>query len=107
MKPITKTVQKKEEYFLQFSEEELKELNIEKGDKFTWVIKDGEVLLKKHNKVEVDLDEFSKDDLMKLICLSIDRQEPVDEVMVHLLKTMIENNELIAKQDCLVAEKRD
>lgn len=83
---ITKTVLKKEDYYIQFTEEEMNELNIKPGDKFTWKILDEGVMLEKHVPVEIDFSDFDKDTLIYLIQKSCERDISVEDVIVEVLK---------------------
>jgi hypothetical protein len=94
---LIKAIQSKEEFFIEFTPEELATLDISHGDKFTWEIKeDGTIFLKKHAKLELDLSEFSKDGLAAICKLSVDQQIPVDEVIESLLKSFIDSRGLEA-----------
>ena len=87
---ITKTVQKREELFIQFSEEEMGELGIKAGDKFEVEIGgEGEVILKKMVSLDIDLSEFDKETLVFLIQESIRTQEPVDDVVRKTLEDFL------------------
>ena len=85
-KPITKTVKKKEELFIEFTPEEMKELGLEPHDKFeVEVSNDQTIILKKFAKIDLDLSEFDKPTLEMLVSQSIELQIPVDEVISQIL----------------------
>jgi len=65
------------------------ELGIENGDKFTIEEKDGAILLKKYEKVEIDLEAFSKDDLIQLIKISVEKDISVNQVIIDTLSELI------------------
>jgi hypothetical protein len=97
MKPITKTLQRSEDCYVQFTEEEMEQLSIKVHDKFTCKFKeDGSILLEKHVPIEIDFDDWDKETLVFLIQESCDKHIPVDEViekhLTHLV-TLHKNSE--------------
>jgi len=92
--PIAKTIQKQEEYFIQFTDEELAELNIEKGQKFSCELKDGGVQLTPFAKVEIEIGDWPRDILEMLIKESCERDISVNEVINDALKEVIKNGKL-------------
>ena len=99
MKQITKQIQKQEEYFIQFTDEELKQLDIQEGDKFTCEIneQDNSILMKKFATLEINLAEFSRETLEMLISESIEKDISVNEVINNVLEQTIENLENTSK----------
>lgn len=94
MQPITKTVQKKEDLFIEFSQEEMQELGIKPHDKFEVLInEDNSITLKKFKKIELDLSEFDKEVLVDLINQSITNQVPVDEIIRQYLEKILKRPE--------------
>lgn len=89
MKSISKKIQKKEEYYIEFTDEELEVLNIKKGDKFSWEVSDEGVLLKKYGEIEIDLKDFSKELLEFLVKESIQNDISVNEVIETILNEFI------------------
>lgn len=90
---ITKTILSKTDYYIQFSEEELQELHIKPGDKFTWEIKDGGVLLTKHIPLELDLEDFHKETLIFLIQESCRKDSSVNDVIAEILEEVLIKND--------------
>ena len=90
---ITKTIHKKEDYYIQFTDEEMKELDIKPGDKFSWEIENEGIALKKYVSLEIDLSEFDKDTLICLIQASCDQDISVNEVIVNALEAIIEKED--------------
>jgi hypothetical protein len=66
---MIKTVQKKEEYFIQFTDEEMDELNLKPNTKFTVELNEDKsgLTLTPHEEIEIDLNEFSKEELINII----------------------------------------
>lgn len=90
---FTKTIQKNEEYFIQFTDEELSKLGLEKGDKLDWVLnEDGSVTLKKWAALELDMSEWSKEILMFLIQESLEKDITVNEVIVDVIEKFVDNH---------------
>jgi hypothetical protein len=66
---MIKTVQKKEDYFIQFTDEEMDELGFKPNTRFTIEVNDDKesLTLTPHEEIEIDLEEFSKEDLINII----------------------------------------
>ena len=90
-KPITKTLQRSEDCFIQFTDEELAELDIKAGDKFTCnANSDGSFLLEKYATIEIDLGDFDRETLEHLISTSIDQDISVNKVIEDILAVALE-----------------
>jgi hypothetical protein len=92
--PIAKTVLKKEDYYIQFTDEELVELKIEKGQKFSCELKDGGLQLTPFAKVELEIGDWPREILEYLIKLSCEQDVSVNEVINDALKEVIKNGKL-------------
>jgi hypothetical protein len=86
---MIKTLQPSTDMFIQFTEDELLELNMQQGDKFTAIPREDGVFLEKMSVIELDLEEFPQDVKDMFILKSIEDQIPVDEVISNLLKEAI------------------
>ena len=91
---MIKKLQPSKDMFIQFTEDELLELNIQAGDKFTAIPKEDGVFLEKMAKIELDLEEFPEEIKDMLIVKSIEDQIPVDEVINNLLKDFLAENSI-------------
>jgi hypothetical protein len=91
---MIKTLQPSKDMFIQFTEDELLELNIQAGDKFTAIPKEDGVFLEKMAKIELDLEEFPEEIKNMLIVKSIEDQIPIDEVISNLLKDFLAENSI-------------
>ncbi len=90
---MNKTLQEKTDHFLQFTDEEMEELKMSPGDKFSVDYnEDGSIHLKKFVPLELDLDEWSKEDLINLIQLSVKWGLDFEETIEKLLENVV--NEL-------------
>jgi len=86
---IKKTVQRSEDCFVQFTEDELMELNIKAGDKFSCHVENESVVLKKFETLEIDLAEMPRDMLEMLIADSVEKDISVNEVICNILETYL------------------
>lgn len=87
---VSKKIQKKEEYFVQFSDEELEALNIKAGDKFTIKSVDEGILLEKYESLEFDLSEFDREMLEFLISESVAKDITISELIEGYLQKSLE-----------------
>jgi hypothetical protein len=82
---ISKTVQVKEDFFIEFTQEEMAHLNIAPHDKFEIEIQSDDkgqfIVLKKFEKLDIDLKDLDRATLEMLIAQSIESQVPVDEII--------------------------
>jgi len=92
--PIAKTVLKKEEYYIQFTDEELTELNMEKGQKFTCDLEDGGLKLTPFAKIELEMGDWPKELLEFLIQESCEKDISVNDVICNVLEEAIKNERL-------------
>lgn len=89
---IKKTVQRSEELFIQFTPEELAELNLKEGDKFSWhLADDGSIALKKFETIDINLDELNRDVLEFIIAESCEKDISVNEVISNILEQAVKN----------------
>ena len=87
---ITKKLKRSEDMLIEFTDQELNDLKIEKGDKFSVHLEDdGSVLLKKYVNVEVDISEWSRDVLEMLVIDSIKKDLSINDVIVEILNKQI------------------
>lgn len=94
MKPIQKTIKVKEDYYIDFTDEELQALNMEKGQKFTCDIEDGALKLTPFAKVELEMGDWSREVLEFIIQESCEKDISVNDVICNLLEEVIKENVL-------------
>jgi len=87
---IKKTVEPTGDVCVKFTEEELAQLNIKQGDKFSIKERDGEILLEKFATIELDLWEFKRGILEFLIQESCEKDISVNEVISNIFERIIE-----------------
>lgn len=93
---MIKTVQKKEEYFIQFTDEEINELGFKPNTKFTVELakdKSG-LVLTPHEEIDIDLNEFSKEDLINLIVAANEKDMTFEDFLVESLTEFCEAHKL-------------
>jgi len=94
MKPIAKTVKVKEDYYIDFTDEELSALKMEKGQKYTCKVEDGALKLIPYEKVELEIGSWDREILEMLIQESCERDVSVNEVICDILEEVIKNGKL-------------
>ena len=80
--------------FIEFSEDELQELGIKPGDKFSCSTKDGNLFLEKYKTIDIDLESYTKDQLILLITGAHEHGGTVEEYIEHILEEMVKRHEL-------------
>lgn len=87
---IKKTIQRSDDLYIQFTDTELKQLNITEGDKFSWKIQDDNtVVLEKFVKLDIELSDFSREVLEFLIAESIEKDISVNDVICNVLEKIV------------------
>lgn len=91
---MTKQIKINEEAYLEFSDEELKELGMEKGDKFSIEYLDGGgILLRPFETIEIDLSSFTKEELISIIQKSEEKDQTFGDTIVEILTYAIKDFE--------------
>ena len=93
---IKKTVQRSEDCFVQFTDEELRQLGIRAGDKFSCSIENNSVVLKKFETIDIDMSEWPRDILEMLISTSVEEDISINEVISNILERMLPSLEEMA-----------
>lgn len=92
---MKKTIEPTGDVCIKFTEEELSKLGLNQGDKLSWEeVKDG-FILKKYEKIDVDISEWSRDVLEMLIVESVEQDVSVNDVICRILEDQFSkaNNE--------------
>lgn len=89
MKTFSKILEPTGEVCIKFTDEELEALKIKQGDKFSCILQEDGVLLKKYETIELDLSEFSKEVLIMLIQESIKTNLPIEDVLENIISVYI------------------
>jgi bifunctional DNA-binding transcriptional regulator/antitoxin component of YhaV-PrlF toxin-antitoxin module len=89
-----KTVQRSEDLYVQFNEAEMSSLGIKPGDKFSWEIEsDSSITLKKFGSIDIDISEWSREILEMLITESLEKDLPVNDIIVNILEEQLKLND--------------
>jgi hypothetical protein len=91
---IKKTIEPTGDVCVKFTEDELAQLNIKQGDKFSIKEQNGGILLEKFATIELDLSEFRRDVLEFLIQESCDKDISINQVFSNIFEKIIENENL-------------
>jgi len=94
MKTITKTVLPSKDVYIQFTEDELLELNLNAGDKFSIKQLENGFVFEKHVPIEIDIEEFDIEILRKLVGESLQKDLPVGEIITQALQDSIDLEDL-------------
>lgn len=87
---IKKTVEPTGDVCVKFTEDELTQLNIKQGDKFSIKETNEGILLQKFATIDIDLSELDKELLEFLIIESCDKDISVNQVISDLLEKGLE-----------------
>ena len=87
---IKKTVEPTGDVCVKFTEDELAQLNIKQGDKFSIKETDEGILLEKFATIDIDLNEVDREILEFLIRESCDKDISVNEVISDILEKGLE-----------------
>jgi|688.fasta_scaffold68032_3 hypothetical protein len=89
---MIKEVLKKEEYYIQFTDEEMEQLGFNPNTKFTVELNEDKTGLKltPHEEIEIDLEEFSKEELINIIVAANKVDMTFEEFLVDSLTKFCE-----------------
>ena len=91
IKKMKKTVEPTGDLCVKFTDEELAELGIKIGDKFSYSInEDGSVSMQKYVPLDVDISEWSREVLEMLIKESVEKDISVNDVICDILEKQLE-----------------
>lgn len=86
---IKKTIEPTGDVCVKFTQDELIELNINEGDKFSIKECDDGILLQKFEKIELDISEWDRSILEMLIIDSCEKDISVNEVITDIISNFI------------------
>lgn len=87
---IKKTIEPTGDVCVKFTEDELTQLNIKQGDKFSIKETDEGILLEKFATIDIDLTECKREILESLIRESCDKDVSVNEIISNILEKSFE-----------------
>jgi hypothetical protein len=88
---MTKTLQRSEDLYIQFTPEELTEFGLKEGDKFSWKTENGSIILSKCVDIEIDMTDWPVELLHYLIQKSVEKDVSVNEIIVNILEEQLKN----------------
>jgi hypothetical protein len=91
---IKKTIEPTGDVCVKFTQDELAELNINEGDKFSIKECDDGILLQKFEKLELDISEWDRSILEMLISDSCERDISVNDLISEIISKFIENENI-------------
>lgn len=78
---------------IKFTEEELSKLGLKQGDKLSWEeAKDG-FILRKYEKIDINISEWSREVLEMLISESVEQDVSVNDVICRILEEQFTKEE--------------
>jgi bifunctional DNA-binding transcriptional regulator/antitoxin component of YhaV-PrlF toxin-antitoxin module len=78
---------------IKFTEEELSKLGLKQGDKLSWEeAKDG-FILRKYEKIDINISEWSREVLEMLISESVEQDVSVNDVICRILEEQFAKEE--------------
>jgi hypothetical protein len=88
-----KTLKRSNELYIQFTEDELQQLNLSENDKLSWEVQeDGSCLLKKFATIDLDMSEWDRSTLEFLIKESVEKDISVNQVITDVLEKFVETD---------------
>lgn len=89
---IKKIVEPTGDLCVKFTEEEMEQLGIQAGDKFSIKETNEGIVLQKFATIDLDLEAFTKDQLIMFIQLSVEKDITFSEVIENILREAVEMN---------------
>lgn len=108
-----KTIKEKKDLYIEFSEDEMKELGWKENQKLSMSLtEDGGISIQPLVNVEIDMSGYSPEILHWLIKQSADNDISINEVISNILETFIEDDKVLNKlkkkhKDILLCENKN
>lgn len=91
---MMKQVQSREELFIQFTDEEIEKLGLEKNQKLSMeILENGSIKMTPFAKIDIDITEWSREVLENLIQESVEKDISVNEVITQAIEKYLKNYE--------------
>ena len=91
---MTKQVQSREDLFIQFTDEEIEELGLEKNQKLSMeILENGSIKMTPFAKIDIDISEWRREVLENLIQESVEQDISVNEVISQTIEKYLKNYE--------------
>jgi len=90
---MIKEVLKKEDYYIQFTDEEMEQLGFKPNTRFTVELCEEEkgIKLTPHEEIELNLEEFSKEELINIIYAANKKGQTIEDFLVDTLTKFCED----------------
>jgi hypothetical protein len=85
-------VKTKQVEYIEFSEDQCRELNIKAGDQFSMEVGNGVIKLIPYASLDINLNELSREVLEMLVIRSVEENKTVSEVIQNVIEKFIEEN---------------
>jgi hypothetical protein len=91
---MIKEVLKKEDYYIQFTDEEMQELGFKPNTRFTVELLEKEkgIMLTPHEEIELNLEEFSKEELINIIYAANKKGQTIEDFIVDTLTEFVDKH---------------
>lgn len=86
---IKKTIEPTGDVYVKFTKDELIELNIKEGDKFSIKQCEDGILLQKFEKIDLDISSWDRSTLEMLIIDSCEKDISINEVITNILSNFL------------------
>lgn len=91
---MVKTVQSREEFFIQFDDKEIEELGLKENQKYSMeILENNTIKMVPFVKMDIDISEWSREILEHLICESVEKDISVNEVIANAIDNFLKNHE--------------
>lgn len=91
---MMKQVQSREELFIQFTDEEIEKLGLEKNQKLSMeILENGSIKMTPFASIDIDISEWSREVLENLIQESVEQDISVNEVISQTIEQYLKNHE--------------
>ena len=87
------TVKTKQVEYIEFTEDQCRELNIKEGDQFSMEVEDGVIKLTPYAALDINLSEMDRSTLELLIQKSVEENITISEVIQKVIEDFIEEND--------------
>lgn len=88
---IKKIVEPTGDVCIKFTEEELLQLGLKQGDKLSFEEENGNFVLKKFCKIDIDMSEWNRDILEFLISESCEKDISINEVITNVIEISLDS----------------
>jgi len=90
---MKKTVKTVEYAAIEFTDEEIEELGLKKDYPYSITEEDGKIILTPYATIEIELEDYTKEQLMHLIQLAAEKNLTIHELVEEILQEYIDKDE--------------